>query len=473
MHRTALLCLVLLLTTGVCRAQDPFASPPQPAAADDPFPSPPSPPAVQFGILLGPDLKPEETPFLDPYELHQHFSRNFAETEFNDISVDVETALPTQPGPYLVVRLPESTRETITEADKAKFRTEALRFGMNHVEIEWDETVVDAQAIVRVGVLKGGLQAHDWQKYITAARALSKSPRIEIYQRIEGEFAGLAGAYGGSSRALPIWAAPSGVMEERDLLVSWSVKDKIVAAMATSGNTGWVRTSFTGDRITPPTAYNGIVVFISEDAAYGFSVQAGAWAKVDLKWNGEQPPELSLSNVASIETDDDILIFTHAGRWFSRNSATVPELAMMHGIDDDMMQPGMGMGDMSGYGSMGMGDMMGMGGTESPQDPATYRQLIATISQPLEELRRDATDLESRGRAVADQIAQTKDEQQQANLREQLKQIAMQSVRTETLLRRVELKLINTKVQFLELQLQLRNAQSDKLVDDRVNDWIK
>ena len=183
-----------------------------------------------------------------------------------------------------------------------------------------------------------------------------------------------------------------------------------------------------------------------------------------------------MSNVASIETDDDILIFTHAGRWFSRNSATVPELAMMHGIDDDMMQSGMGVGDMMGYGSMAMGDMsgsMGMDGMDSPQDPATYRKLIATISQPLEELRRDATDLESRGRAVADQMAQSKDEQQQAKLREELKRIAMQSVRTETLLRRVELKLINTKVQFLELQLQLRNAQSDKLVDDRVNEWIK
>jgi hypothetical protein len=280
-------------------------------------------------------------------------------------------------------------------------------------------------------------------------------------------------------------------MEEGDLLVSWSVKDKIVAAMATSGNMGWVRTNFIGDRITAPTAYNGILVFMSEDAAYGFSVQAMTWAKVDLKWNGKQPPKLSLSNVASIETDDDILIFTHAGRWFSRNNATVPEMAMMHGIDDGGMHSDIGMGDMMGYGSMGMGmgmggmgggglggmgggmPGMGMGGTESPQDPAAYRELIATISQPLEELRRDATDLESRGRAVADQMAQSKDEQQQAKLREELKRIAMQSVRTETLLRRVELKLINTKVQFLELQLQLRNAQSDKLVDDRVNEWIK
>lgn len=477
MHRTTLPCLLMLLTTGVCFAQDPFSSPP-------------NPPAVQFGILLGPDLKPEDTPFLDPYELRQHFSRNFAETEFNDISVDVETALPTQPGPYLLVRLPESTRKTTTEADKAKLRTEALRFGINHVELEWDETAVDTQAIVRIGVLKNGLQVHDWQKYMTAARALSKSPRIEIYQRIASQYASDAGGFGGSSPAPSIWATPSGVMEEGDLLVSWSVKDKIVAAMATSGNTGWVRTSFTGDRITPPTTYNGIVVFISEDAAYGFSVQAGTWAKVDVKWNGEQPPNLSLSNVASIKTDDDVLIFTHAGRWFSRNSATVPELAMMHGIDDDMMQPSMGMGDMGG--GMGMGGMgagglggmgggmpgmgmggMGMGGTESPQDPATYRQLIATISQPLEELRRDATDLESRGRAVAEEIAQTKDEQQQAKLREELKQIAIQSVRTETLLRRVELLLINTKVQFLELQLQLRNAQNDKLVDDRLNEWIK
>lgn len=469
MHRTNLPCLLMLLTTGICLAQDPFSSPPDL-------------PAVQFGILLGPDLKPEDTPFLDAYELRQHFNQNFAEMEFNDISVDVETALPTQPGPYLLVRLPESTRKTTTEADKAKLRTEALRFGINHVELEWDETAVDTQAIVRIGVLKNGLQVHDWQKYMTAARVLSKSPRIEIYQRIASQYASDAGGFGGSSPALPIWATPSGVMEEGDLLVSWSVKDKIVAAMATSGNTGWVRTSFIGDRITAPTIYNGICVFMSEQAAYGFSVQAGTWAKVDLKWNGEQPPNLSLSNVASIKTDDDLLIFTHAGRWFSRNSATVSEIAMMHGIEDDGMQASMGGGmsmmdapnvDMNQYGAAVGRFGMSMNDMSLPQDPVTYRQLIETISQPLEGLRRDSSELESRGRTVAKQIAETDDVDQQDKFRVELKQIATQSVRTETLLRRVELTLINTKVRFLEMQLKIRDDRNETLIDDRVRSWLE
>ncbi len=110
--------------------------------ANDPFSTPK--PTVKFKILLGPDFKTEESPFLDAFTLYGHLKQlNLVPNlQFKDISIDIETPLPTEPGPSLQVRVPElKPDQTIDEVRKEYFAKAALPVGIRRVDVQEDKAL--------------------------------------------------------------------------------------------------------------------------------------------------------------------------------------------------------------------------------------------------------------------------------------------------------------------------------------------
>ena len=134
----------------------------------------------------------------------------------------------------------------------------------------------------------------------------------------------------------PKWAEPTGFVEDAGMLISWSLKEKVVAVIDTTTSSDWVRTQLSGEKMTMPVISPGMCVFLTEATAYGFSAKAGTWEKQKFESFGEATPVVTLSNqMARITTTNDVLVFTHAGRWFSRNSATVQSQSNGHVGDTD------------------------------------------------------------------------------------------------------------------------------------------
>ncbi len=395
MKTMALVWIALMLSCFSTMAQE--------NTTDDPFGTPK--PSWKFTILLGPDFKTEERPFLDAFTLYGHLKQlnSVPNLQLKDISIDIETPLPTEPGPSLQFRIPElKPDQTIDEVRKEYFAKAALPFGITRVNVQVDKTLKEPVSTIRIGMLN--LPSVDWNKYLTIADMLSSNPCIEIYDEtpllkpgmlgsmmggMGGGMGGmgmsgsdLMGAMAGMAANQPTWAEPTGLMEGNGMLISWSLKNKVVAAIDAESSTGWQRIEIDSDAITSPVVGMDMCLFLTRSTAYGYSRKANAWSKHLIQWNGEQPPSISIGNqLARVTTDDDVLVFTSSGRWFTRNLSTDSEPLSA----EDLFT----MSNPVSMSSAGADDsMMGAAPTTSPPDmmagmgPAHWERLERFILLP-------------------------------------------------------------------------------------------
>jgi len=332
---------------------------------------------TKFVILLGPDLKPGEVPFLDAYDMARGHDPNVISLfiPVESISVDQKTPLPTQPGISVHVEysnpLPGADGPTIIELE-SKVRSEAIRYGITTVETKLVEAGVKVRMFLRVGLPNGDLFGINIQKFAAAAETLDPdNPTIEVFDErpIHAKngltmgmgmagYGGMSGGYGGMSAGMgmgsemggdggemggmglpegigsdassptmksPAWASPSGSISDSDTYLSWS--PGTVAARSTQTGDSWIEVKLSGDKMTAPTIGEKVCAFWSDNKAYAFSAVVGRWDVLPLNSPPDKPPTIVLdAQSAQIKTDDDIHIFTAAsGRWSSRSKASVGE----------------------------------------------------------------------------------------------------------------------------------------------------
>lgn len=142
---------------------------------------------TKFVILLGPDLKPGEVPFLDAYDMARGHDPNVISLfiPVESISVDQKTPLPTQPGISVHVEysnpLPGADGPTIIELE-SKVRSEAIRYGITAVETKLVEAGDKVRIFLRVGLPNGDLFGINIQKFATLAETLDPdNPTIEVF----------------------------------------------------------------------------------------------------------------------------------------------------------------------------------------------------------------------------------------------------------------------------------------------------
>ncbi len=142
---------------------------------------------TKFVILLGPDLKPGEVPFLDAYDMARGYDPNVV-SQFipvESISVDQKTPLPTEPGISVHVEypnpLPGADGPTITELEST-VRAEAIRYGITAVETKPVEAGDKVRMFLRVGLPNGNLTGINIKKFAAAAETLDlDNPTIEVF----------------------------------------------------------------------------------------------------------------------------------------------------------------------------------------------------------------------------------------------------------------------------------------------------
>ncbi len=495
---------LILLASALCYGHS-FSqvNPPVAASLSNPNGSGETDPGVRFTILLGPNLEPGVEPFLDPYRL----SEQLTNVPLDKIGVDIETPLPTQPGPSLHVRVPvPKEAESDTKPDK-HYQLLALRFGITRVHIQPVPSLDAPEIAVRVGVNTNRVRAIDWNKFVLAAKALSSDPSIEVFDETalvsdsagdsmmaaggmgmySGDYTGVgmegygAGGYSLSeTETQASWAEPTGMVEGDGMLVSWSLKDNVVAAIDSETSSDWIRTQLSGNRMTTPVVVPGMCVFVTDDTAYGFSAKASTWAKHKFESASDSFPVVTVSNQsATIKTANDVLIFTQAGRWLSRNNAT--DLSQQRnlgmGLGSDMglgMRSELGMGMMDGMGGYGM-DMMGggMGGYGMSGMSDMYQATGVNILAPADTLRDTFSKLESTAKGMAKQLKVETGEDAKQKLREGLGYVTQQLLIAECDLQRAELVGIQNKISQLTHQILQRRQRTQELVDARVEEMLK
>ncbi len=322
---------------------------------------------------------------------------------------------------------------------------------------------------------------------------LSSDPCIEIYDETPllkpelqssmmiggygGGMGGMGGGMGGMGMSgadlmasinglRATWAEPTGLIEGNGLLISWSLKNKLVAAIDAQASTDWQRIEIDGDAITSPVVGLDMCLFLTRTTAYGYSRKAKAWAKHPLQWNGEQPPMISIGNqLARVTTDDDLLVFTSTGRWFTRNSSTHSEPLSEEEMSS--MAPNMvsAEGGLSGM-MMGMGPPAVMGAANSSLPSAKDLQItIDLLRASIDGLTKKSEELRTGYKSASDDTGRDQ-------FRKELATIAHQLVTSEIKLQQAEVQLIESKLQRLNLQIAERQARRDELADQQVQQWL-
>ncbi|TWU32902.1 hypothetical protein [Novipirellula artificiosorum] len=162
---------------------------------------------VKFVILLGPNLKSGEKPFLDAYELSRAASVSGGASlpiSQDAIDVDLKTPLPTDAGISAQGRYPQKWDKEELDQFTTRIRAQAIRFGITDVRFEpfpeetakktprtsrsdrvsfpFSEVNAKETAFVRVPVRLGRPDFAVLTKAAAAARALdAENPKIELF----------------------------------------------------------------------------------------------------------------------------------------------------------------------------------------------------------------------------------------------------------------------------------------------------
>lgn len=365
MRMIATLLLLCLIDVSVVQAQDSAGYAPPLASQTS---------KTKFIVLLGPDLKPGEKPFLDPYEMSRQPIGNM-QIPAEAISVDVVRPLPTTPGVSVQVGYPAKSMDPAKQEKLTdEIRSKALRFGITQIEFAPSEGPDAVDTRVRVGLSENGMggmgsgglfSGINLAKYVSAAAVLNPdNPTIELFDErplrvnqdgmMGMEFSGggmtmdgggmdmgmgAMSGYGGdmamggyeepAAAKRPRWAEAEGTVTGSELVVSWSLEKKSASAISLQSGGRWVPVKLSGEKMTQPIVEGSICAFYCDDTAFAFSAKVGRWDTLQVKSPaGAAPPISSNGQSATIKTDDDLHIFTAvSGRWASRSQAANPNVS--------------------------------------------------------------------------------------------------------------------------------------------------
>ncbi len=448
-------------------------------------------PDVKFVILLGPNVKPGEKPFLDPYEIARQ--RNFTNpVPIDAIAVDLQAPLPTKPGNSVQVRHPDSLPGSqVFESYEAGVRAKAIRFGLTDVVFTPTQNAARPTISVRIGLTTGQINPNDLPKYIAAARDLDhEHPTIELYNAapllnhgdmmgmgmdsgyggmegmMGGEDMGMGGYDLGSSVDIPLWAEAEGTVQEDGIVVSWSLTKGFAAAIGKQSGSGWISVKLTGRKMTPPIVSNSICAFYCDDTAYAFSATAGRWDTVKLALPTEPMPPITLDGQsAMIRTADDFHIFTASGQWSSRSKASEPEpvntwygTVLSPGMPTPLLPPSQ----------------------QAPQVDPTLTDLtvdssnlsITVLNALIEQNRQAIKTLEHETDFLATRFKTTRDEQERQKIRTALLKAVQRSFDLEKAQQMSEANLLAKKFSLINEQFRDREQNRESIIAQRMEKLI-